>query len=449
MRLTFYGGAAEVTGSSTLLEHNGLQILIDCGAFQGGRGDHKKNLARFPFNPRKLAAVILTHAHFDHSGRLPKLVAEGFRGDIFMTAETKDLIKLLLTDSLNVMESEYRETGKLPFFTIEQLNQMFARVKTVKYGQAVKSAKDLSFVLHNAGHVLGSASVEIRADGKKILFTGDLGNQEASIIKHTEKPHSYDYMVMESTYAMRGHEPMEEGFKKMEKALIDTAKNKGVLLIPAFALERTEEVIWHLHQMADKNKLPKMNFYLDSPLAIHIVDVFKNYKSDYGPEAEAEIKKHHEFLSFPGLIRTLTGHESKAINNAPAPKVIIAGSGMMTGGRIMYHLYNYLSLKNTTLLIVGYQAHGTLGRRLAAGNREVRIFDRFIPVNAKIIQIDAFSAHADHNELIDFVKAMDPAPKAIFLNHGDPERSRDFAIYLRDKLGQRSAIPKFGQSVEV
>lgn len=449
MRLTFYGGAAEVTGSATLLEHKGLQILIDCGAFQGGRGDYKKNLAKFPFNPRNLAAVILTHAHFDHSGRLPKLMAEGFRGDIFMTAETKDLIGLLLADSLHVMENEYRESGKLPFFNLEQLNQMLSRVKTVKYGQVVNSGRDLSFVLHNAGHVLGSASVEMRAGGKKILFTGDLGSQQASIIKHTERPHAYDYLVMESTYAMRAHEPAEDGFKKLEKALVDTIRNKGVLLIPAFALERTEEVIWHLHLMADKNKLPKINFYLDSPLAIHILDIFKNYKEDYGTEAAAEAKKHHDFLNFPGLVRTLTVPESKGINNAPAPKVIIAGSGMMQGGRIMYHLYNYLPLKNTTVLVVGYQAEGTLGRKIATGHKEVRIFDHFIPVNAKVVQIDSFSAHADHNELVDFVKAVDPAPKFIFLNHGDPQRSKDLAIYFRDKLGLRSAIPRFGQSVEI
>ncbi len=448
MNITFYGAAGGVTGSCTLVESGGLGILIDCGAFQGGRHETIKNTRRLPFDAQKIHAVILTHAHYDHCGRLPKLVGAGFRGPIFATAATLDLAKLVLEDSLKVMESNYRKYGVLPFFNEEQLQQATAQMRAIKYHQKVNVAEGY-FCLRDAGHILGSSSVELRLEGKTVVFSGDLGNDGAPIVKDTEMIAKADAVVMESTYAMREHEPHKERLSKLEQAILYTVEHRGVLLVPSFALERTQEILWELHNLSDKHQLPDIKFYLDSPLAIKITEDFKHHPDIFDAEAIKAYNMHHDFLSFPNLVLTPSVEESKAINNAPAPKVILAGSGMMDGGRIMHHLRRYLPLANTTVLVVGYQGGNTTGRRILNGEKFVRINDKLVPVNARIIRADSYSAHADYNKLTAWLTASGSKPGRVFLNHGEPIPAKEFANLLHLKYHLNTFVPKEGQSFNI
>src|SRR3989344_5038855 len=449
MQITFYGAAGEVTGSCTLVESGDTRVLVDCGAFQGGYKERIKNNSKFPFDAAKVDALVLTHAHYDHCGRIPKLVAAGFKGPIFTTEATAHLVKLILEDSLRVMENDYQKSGLLPFFNEEHLALAMKQIKPVKYGQKVNSRGGVSFALREADHVLGSASVELYLEDKTVLFSGDLGNDGAPIMRDTNMPEKADVVIMESTYAMREHEARTERVSKLEQALLYTHKHRGVLLIPAFALERTQEVLWDLHRLSDLHKLPGMPFYLDSPLAIKITDEFRHHPDVFDAEAVKAYKMHHDFLSFPNLHITLTSDESKAINSAPAPKVIIAGSGMMDGGRIMHHLKRYLPLPNTTILVVGYQSVNSTGRRLLNGEKAVRIDGWFIPVHAKIIKADSFSAHADYNKLIKWVTSIRKKPTTIFLNHGEMLPAKEFANFLKDKYDLNTQVPRAKQTFKI
>ena len=448
-----------MTGSCTAIESGpastrrqgeagSLRILIDCGAFQGGRRETIKNNGRLPFDAQKINAVILTHAHYDHCGRLPKLVATGFRGPIFATAATADLARLVLEDSLKVMESNYQKYGVLPIFSEEQLRQAVSQIQKVKYHQKVNMGEGY-FYLREAGHILGSASVELHMEGKTVMFSGDLGNNDAPIVKDTEVMAQADVVVMESTYAMREHEPPKERLGKLEQAILYTVEHHGVLLIPSFALERTQEILWELHNLADKHQLPNIKFYLDSPLAIKITEDFRHHPDIFDAEALRAYNMHHDFLSFPNLVLTPSVEESKAINNAPAPKVILAGSGMMEGGRIMHHLQRYLPLANTTVLVVGYQGENTTGRKILNGDKFVRINDRLVPVNARIVRADSYSAHADYSKLTHWLLSGGSKPRYVFLNHGEQGLMREFAQVLHIQQGLNTIVPRFGQTFKV
>ena len=450
MRITFYGGAEEVTGSCTLLETGKGNILIDCGAFQGGWKERLKNNYSLPFAADKIDVVIVTHAHYDHCGRLPKLIAAGFKGPIFATPATGDLIKIVLEDSLHVMETDYRKSGILPFYNEEQMNQVISQIKPLKYGERITNRSGISFSLLDAGHILGSASVVISVDGKAVLFSGDLGNVNSPIIRDTEPPVHADVVVMESTYALRQHEPHDERMTKLKEALLFTAEHHGVLLVPAFAIERTQEILWELHRLADEHKLPEnLKFYLDSPMAVKVTDEFRHHPEDYDKEALEAYNLHHDFLSFPRLSLSRTIDESKAINSAPAPKVIIAGAGMMDGGRILHHLTRYLPLANTTVLVVGYQSRNSLGRKIMDGEKFVQIWDKYIPVHARVIKADSFSAHADGDKLIDWLAKINPKPKVIFLNHGEKRIMKEFANFLHSKYSLGSEVPRYGKSYQI
>ena len=449
MKITFYGAAGGVTGSCSLVEADGKKILVDCGAFQGGREEAAKNNRPFGFDPKVLDAVVLTHAHFDHCGRLPKLVGDGFHKKIYMTPATRALTDIILHDSINVMETQYQNSGALPFFNYEQMKRMLGQVEVLDYHRWHEVAPGVTVRLHDAGHIFGSAFVELVIGRKSILFSGDLGNAGAPIIRDVDKPPHTDYVVMEATYAGRNHEPAQERETKLEKALLNTHKINGVLLIPAFAVERTQEILWQLHNLADKHKLPSMDFYLDSPLAIKATEVFRRYPSNYDEEANRAYRAHHDFFNFPRLTLCRTVDESKTINTAKSPKVILAGSGMMDGGRILFHLDHYISKPNTTILVVGYQAEKTLGRQILEGAREVRLFGKHHPVNAQVIKINAFSAHADQHALVQWVTTPKPAPKTVFLNHGELQPAENFALHLKKEHQLETLVPKEGQTFEL
>ena len=384
-----------------------------------------------------------------------------FRGPIFATPATADLMRIVLEDSLRVMELDYKKFGVPPFYNEEDLKQTLRQIERVKYGTKIKSKNGINFVLHDAGHILGSASVEINADGpstspprsdsgaslgtgKTILFSGDLGNSDAPIIRDTELPPKCDTVVMESTYAMREHEPAANRLEKLEQSLLDIVQNHGVLLIPAFAIERTQEILWQMHKLADEHKIPEsINFFLDSPMAIKVTDEFRHHPEDYDKEALKAYNMHHDFLNFPRLTLARTVEESKAINEAPAPKVIIAGSGMMDGGRILHHLQRYLPFSNTKVLVVGYQAPHSLGRRIIEGEKFVRINGQYVHVHAQIVKADSYSAHADYKKLIGWLTSIKNPPQKIFLNHGEYKFAKDFAEYLRIKYGLDVEVAKY------
>lgn len=449
MKINFYGAAGEVTGSCTLVQSGNTRVLVDCGAFQGGRRERMRNNKKFPFNPKKIDAVVLTHAHYDHCGRIPKLITYGFKGPIFTTLATKHLMRIVLEDSLKIMEYDYKDHGILPYFTESHLKQALSQVETLDYNQKVNFKGGGSLTLKDAGHILGSASVKLNIGGRVVVFSGDLGNPGAPIVKDTDMPKEADVVVMESTYAMREHEPHDKRVSKLEQALVNTYEQKGVLLIPAFAIERTQEILWELHKLSDKHKLPDMKFFLDSPMAIKVTKDFKHHPEVYDKQALEAYNMHHDFLSFPNLVLTPSVDESKAINREPAPKVIIAGSGMMDGGRILHHLKRYISHNNTTILVVGYQAKNTLGRKILSGEKSIKIGRRFIPVHAKLIKADSYSAHADYRQLVEWLKSIKTLPKAVFLNHGEKGTSKEFAEYLKAKLDLNTIVSKYKRTYNI
>src|SRR3989338_4545050 len=415
MRITFCGAAGEVTGSCYLLETASAKVLVDCGMFQGSQFSDDRNRAAFPFDPKTIDALLITHAHLDHVGRIPKLVAEGFRGPIFVTAPTAALSKLILEDALEVMRYETEKQGREMFFQKEDVERAVSMFKIVQYRTPVMPATGMQAIFHDAGHILGSSFIEIEAEGTRIVFSGDFGNKDVPILRSPEKLPAVDVLVMESTYGAHLYEDTTARVGKLRALIIRTIAQKGVLLIPAFAIERIQEILYELDELVEKNMIPRVTIFLDSPLAIRATEVFRQSSAFYDEEALARISKSKDLFNFPGLTSTITRDESRRINDAPFPKVIIAGAGMMTGGRILHHARRYLKDRNSAILFVGYQAEHTLGRRILDGADHVYIYDERVIIRASVEKIGGYSAHADRTQLIAWVKEASSAPARIFL----------------------------------
>lgn len=449
MKISFHGGAREVTGACHLLEAAGAKILIDCGLFQGGRELEESNFESFGFRADEINAVIITHAHIDHIGRLPKLIREGFRGAIFSTAATRDLAEALLEDALHIAEREARDghdTREL--YGAEDVRRTMALWQTAAYHET-RRVGDAEFVLNNAGHILGSAMVEMRAEGKRLLFTGDLGNVPSVLVSPPDVIEGSDYLIMESAYGTRTHEAAEERVLKLERAVEDTASRGGTLLIPAFATERTQDILFLLNEMAHEKRIPEMPIFVDSPLAIRITEVYERHPREYKEEIRALLRAHPNLFRSKKLRFTPSVEESKAINSVPSPKVIIAGSGMMAGGRILHHAKHYLGDRNTILLITGYQAARSLGRQLIEGEKEVKILGEEITVRAEIRKINGFSAHADNPQLFAFAEDQRATLKKVFVVQGEEIQSRGLAQQIADRLGVAAVAPIRGESFEI
>jgi metallo-beta-lactamase family protein len=451
-KLTFYGGVGTVTGANFLLEIEGLKILIDCGLVQGQKFAENLNRSEFIYNPGEIDYLLVTHAHIDHIGRIPKLVKDGFKGQIISTPETRELAEFLLEDTVKILETEARHEGILPLYEVADLGPTFALWTNISYHNIKQLKNSVTINFKDAGHILGSAMIEISHNGKKMVFTGDLGNSPSILLKDTEDILDADYILMESVYGDRNHEPKEARTNKLRQVIEDTIKNKRTLIIPAFSLERSQMLIYEMNEIFEGGEIKQqIPVFLDSPLAIKITSVYKKYSEDFNDKVFADIKSGDDIFNFPRLKFIVQGGESQMIEKVPNPKIIIAGSGMSVGGRVILHEKHYVSNPNAEILFVGYQAVGTLGRELQSGAKTVEIFGEKKEVRAKIESISGYSSHKDSDHLLEFIeKAAEGGKlKKVFCTMGEPKSSLFLVQKLRDNLGVDAVYPEFKQTVEI
>lgn len=444
-KLAFYGGAGEVTGANYLVELDGTRILVDCGMFQCPHFCTSKNRNDFPYDPSGIDALVVTHAHIDHIGRIPKLVNQGFKGKIYSTPPTRDFGYLMLEDSLGVLEKESDETKEPLLYNLEDLAASMEIWEGVPYREKISLGK-ISFQLREAGHILGSSMVEFDIGGRKLVFTGDLGNVPMPILAPPEHVDGIQFLVIESAYGNRVHEDLEERKTKLERAIEDTVKRGGALLIPAFALERTQELLYEINNLVEQGRIPPVPIFIDSPLAIRATEVYKRYENYFNDSTRTIIRSGDDIFKFKGLHLTLSTEDSKAINNVANPKVIIAGAGMMNGGRILHHARRHLADKKSMILFIGYQAAGSVGRRIIDGEKLVRIFGEDITVAAEVRSIRGYSAHADMNGLFKFVQDCAETLEKVFVVQGEPAASLFLSQRIRDYLGIEAQAPEFGEA---
>jgi len=452
LKLSFYGGVQQVTGSNFLLEYNGLKILVDCGLFQGSKFAETLNYQDFPYDPKEINFVLITHSHADHSGRLPKLYKNGFRGKVFATKPTIDLSAIALDDNLDLIKDEARKDGHEPLFKSGDLHQVFLLAQGAEYGEELDLGNGIQAIFHDAGHILGSAIIEVNWKNnendqqKSIYFSGDLGNYPAPLLKHYDMPNGADYVVVESTYGDRVHENKANRKEILRQAIQETVKRGGTVIIPTFAIERTQELIYELNELIEHEHLPKIPIFLDSPLAIKLTKVYKNYDRYFNKKVIHDIRAGDDIFNFPGLRLTYSSNESRAINNIKEPKVIIAGSGMSLGGRILFHERKYLPDPNSTILFVGYQVEGSPGRQILDGKKEIRILGQKVSVNCHVKLIEGYSAHADQEMLLDWAgKAQqDGNLKKVFVTHGEYHSSSVLSQKIKDKLNVEVIVPGMG-----
>jgi len=454
MKLHFHGAAGIVTGSNYLLETAKNKVLIDCGLFQGLSEMEKKNLEPFPYNPKSIDFVFITHAHLDHIGRLPKLARDGFGGRIFATRPTIDFARLMLEDSQKVFEKRANRAEDMASLDGEQIEKLMAMFQPAEYDKLVKVNGEISVYFREAGHVLGSASVELNIEGKKIVFSGDLGSTKTSLLRDPAKIEEADYVVMESTYGDRFHESNQQCKNAIENIAEETVTKKGVLMIPSFSLERTQQLLYHFNELVENNCIPRLPIFIDSPLAIRLTGIYSRYPEYYNNEAKLLLKSGDDIFKFPGLKLTLTTKESKAINDVFPPKIIIAGSGMSQGGRIIHHEARYLSEPENTLLIVAYQAKGTLGREILDGADSVKIMGETVPVRAKVERVDCYSSHGDQKDLLWWLSNIvqsgtDRKIKKVFICHGEEDSSLALSRKIKNDFGLKTEAPHLGDVAEL
>ncbi len=443
-KLTFISGVGEVTGSNFLVEGGGVKILVDCGLIQGVQFAEKENRSSFPYDPRAIDFLIVTHAHLDHIGRIPKLVKDGFRGVIYSTEVTRQIAEPMFEDALSLLGMEARREGVLPLYEKKDVEDALSLWRGVSYHKEVSLKDGFSFYLKDAGHILGSAMVELRRDDKKIVFTGDLGNSPSLLLKDTEVVDDADYLVMESVYGDRNHEPKDERDRRFAEVVRETIARGGVVVIPAFSLERTQNILYSLNNLVESGQIPSVPVFLDSPLAIKVTEIYKREVGDFKKEVQEEIRGGDDIFNFPKLSFTLTNHESNAISHVKGPKIILAGSGMSAGGRVTKHEKEFLPDPKSTILLVGYQSIGTVGRSLENKVKEISIEGQEITVRAHIENIRGFSSHKDSDSLINFAAETKGRVKKIFVVMGEPKASLFLVQRLRDYADLPALYPERG-----
>ncbi len=466
MRLLFLGGVRTVTGSMHVLEIGNERILLECGLFQGRHKEayEKNSILPFPFDLQSIDSVLLSHAHIDHCGNLPTLAKKGFQANIFSTPATRDLCSVMLMDAAYIQkqDAEYinrhelydQEMGPVhPIYDEEDVVQAMTQFVSIDYHRSFKISPSVKASFIDAGHVLGSAIVVLEASikGKKtrIGFSGDLGRRSMPLMRDPEIPKDLDYLILESTYGDRLHDPIDTMKHELARVVNETYQRKGKLIIPSFALERTQLLVFTLHQLTKDKLIPEIPIYVDSPLSISITDIFKLHPDCLDAETRSFIEKNGDPFGFKNLVYLTDSESSRALNYKSEPMIIISASGMCEGGRIVHHLRNNMENPNNTILIIGYQAQHTLGRRLVEKRRRVRIFGVERDLNARVEIINSFSAHADKTELIEFAEACGKRLKGIFIVHGDEEQSLALATTLQGHGFQNVVVPTLKQFIEL
>jgi metallo-beta-lactamase family protein len=463
--ISFWGAAGTVTGSKYLIESGRAQVLVDCGLFQGMRELRERNWKEPPFNSAQLDAVILTHAHIDHTGYLPRLVRHGFRGPVYCSRGTADLLKILLPDSARLQEEEadYRNRHQitkhlpaLPLYTEQDAREALKLLTVVKNtGESFQVVKGIQAEFRIAGHILGSSHVLVHVEGagvdlqgRSILFSGDLGKYDQPIIRDPVPPPSCDYLLIESTYGNRLHDA-EQPKIALERIIKEAAAHNGAILIPAFAVGRAQEIVYLIRELEEEKRIPILPVSVDSPMAAAATQSYARITEEHDEEYAAALKITPTPLRTHSMVAASTREESKRLNKAEGARIIIAASGMMNGGRILHHALRLLPDKNAIVVFVGYQAAGTLGRRVADGEKQVKVLGQWIPVRCEIDKIGGFSAHADWKEVIRWLADMPLPPRKVFVIHGEPDAAEAMAGHLRDRFGWSIEVPQYGERFEL
>jgi metallo-beta-lactamase family protein len=444
-RVHFFGGTGAVTGANFLFEIAGKRFLIDCGLMQGEVDAQMRNYESFPYDPASIDTLFVTHAHADHVGRIPKLVKDGFLGKIYSTAPTRDIAFLILRDSASLMEEDFQRTGREPLYNNHDIEQAMSLWKVESYHHTLPLTEGLTVTMHDAGHILGSSMMKFAYHDMHIVFTGDLGNTPAPLLRDTEILTDVDYLIMESVYGNRNHEQREIRTEILEKIIEETIQRGGAVMIPSFAVERTQELLFELNHLIEEGHIPgNIPVYVDSPLAIHVTDVYRRSTELFNQATRDRINSGDDVFNFSGLTMTVKTEESKHINDIPGAKVIIAGSGMMDGGRILHHVRRYISDPNSTLLFVGYQAAGTLGRVILDGARYISVFGESLPVRCHIEVLSGYSGHKQMDDLVAFVGDIRERVKQVYCVMGEPASAMFLAQRLQDYVGVNATAPNYG-----
>ncbi|MFN3827878.1 MAG: MBL fold metallo-hydrolase RNA specificity domain-containing protein [Micavibrio sp.] len=454
MKLTFLGAAGTVTGSKYLVEYADQKILVDCGLFQGQKELRQMNWDGLPLSPMELDAVLLTHAHIDHSGYIPKLVKEGFKGPVYCSSATYDLCKILLPDSGYLQEEDAyaanhygwsQHQPALPLYTKDDAEACLSSFQIVELGHPHYLKDDLRFTLHRAGHILGANFIRLANDAASILFSGDVGRLHNPVIKPPAHIQDADFVVVESTYGDRLHKS-DDPTDEIEKIALKTIRRGGSLIIPAFAVGRAQSLLYHFYLLKQEGRIPDVPIFLDSPMAIKATDLLQKHMNDHrlSPEECDAVCSVATYVS--------TSEESRAINmnhNNGMPKIIISASGMATGGRILHHLKYYAGDSRNTIMLVGFQAAGTRGDRLARGEKELKIHGQMWDVNAEVVSLDSMSSHADYNEILAWLSGMQKPPRTVFITHGEKEAAQSLGDKIIERFGWNTCVPELGQQEDI
>lgn len=451
MKITCIGGVGTVTGSKTLIESNGVRILIDCGQFQGLKPLRELNWEPLPILPSTIDFVLLTHGHLDHCGWLPRLVNQGFNGKIYCTRPTKDVAKLILLDSAKIQEEDAKlaNEGKYskheivePLYTVAQAEKVFPHFRVVNPDESVSLDAEIEAVFTNAGHILGACTVELRLENKIVVFSGDIGRDNDVLMFPPTKPIKADYVFLESTYGNRLH-PDTDPKLELETYINNTVQKGGTVIIPSFAVERVQSVMYLIWKLKEENKIPNIPYIIDTPMGISMLEIFFNNRKWHRLRSE-------EFTAMCNVF-TLISDYQETIDTIydTQPKVVIAASGMVTGGRVLSYLEQYIELPETTVIIVGYQGEGTLGRKLLEGATDVKIHGKYYEVKAQILEIEGLSAHGDQKDLLNWLSDLEALPEKVFLVHGENEPTNELKLKIQEKYGIDCVIPSMGQVFEL
>ncbi len=451
MKVKFLGGAGTVTGSKTLVESNGVRILIDCGQFQGIKPLRELNWEPLPILPDTIDVVLLTHGHLDHCGWLPRLVNQGFKGKIYCTSPTAAIAKLILFDSAKIQEeeAELANKGKYskheiaePLYTVEHVREVLPLFRIIQTEERIAIDAEISATFTNAGHILGACSITLDIENKTLVFSGDIGRDDDALLFAPTKPKKADYIFLESTYGNRLHPDTNAKFE-LETYINNAVAKGGTIIIPSFAVERAQTVMYLLWQLKEESKIPNIPYVIDTPMGISVLEIFENNRKWHKlPE--------HEFIAMCKMFSMITDYEETIdmIDNNQ-PKVIIAASGMITGGRVLSYLEKYIGLPETTVIIIGYQAEGTRGRKLLEGAKEIKIRGNYFPVAATIIEIQGLSAHGDQKDLLHWLSVLESKPTKVFLVHGENAAADELRLKVNEKYGFDTVFPLMGQTVEL